>query len=607
MTPRFDAHPIIHARFVLTLLLAVAPLALAPPARPARAATAARPDTTASAVKTPSVKIDIVGVSGALKNNVVASLSIADKKKRKRATPEVLRHLHSRAEGEIRRALQPYGYYRPIVESELVTGSTWTARYRIDPGPPILVDTVLVEVTGEGARDAKYQKLIRAFPLHKGSVLLHPAYEAAKTAFETAAAEGGYLDASFIENEIVVDLEKYTASVFVRFNTGPRHYFGDVAFDHDVVERDILVRFPTFRRGDVFDFRKLLELQTDLSSTGYFTKVEVNPATETGGHKVVPIDVSLAPARKLRFTGGVGYGTDEGARVRLLTELRRLNRAGHRARLDLQYGLKDKRALGQYFIPWPNPRTDVMTLFAGWQDQKTVTAHSKVTQVGLTESRLLGHWRVVPGLGYRRENFVVGLDTGVVRTLIPENTWSRVRTDDALYTRNGDRLRLKIRGAQAGVLSDVSFFQGLLDGKVIHALGPRSRGLARFELGATSTGEFRSLPPSIRYFAGGANSVRGYSYNSIGPRDEADHVIGGPFLITASLEADHIFFMNKYGLAVFADAGNALNSLSLDLKKGVGVGLRWVSPVGLVRADLGWGLDRKGTPLNVHLAIGSEL
>jgi translocation and assembly module TamA len=393
----------------------------------------------------------------------------------------------------------------------------------------------------------------------------------------------------------------------VRFDTGPRHYFGDVAFDHDVVERDILVRFPQFRRGDVFDFRKLLELQTDLSSTGYFTKVEVNPAAETGEHKVVPIDVSLAPAKKLRFTGGVGYGTDEGARVRLLTELRRLNRAGHRARLDLQYGLKDKRALGQYFIPWPNPRTDVMTLFAGWQDQKTVTAHSRVTQVGVNESRLLGKWRVVPGLGYRRENFEVGLDTGLVRTLIPENTWSRIRTDDAVYTRNGDRLRFKIRGAQEGVLSDVSFFQGLLDGKVIHTLGPRSRGIARFELGATSTGDFRSLPPSIRYFAGGTNSVRGYSYNSIGPRDEADHVIGGPFLVTASLEADHIFFMDKYGLAVFADAGNALNSLSLDLKKGVGVGLRWVSPVGLVRADFGWGLDRKGTPLNVHLAIGSEL
>ncbi|HEV8128341.1 MAG TPA: BamA/TamA family outer membrane protein, partial [Candidatus Eisenbacteria bacterium] len=180
-------------------------------------------------------------------------------------------------------------------------------------------------------------------------------------------------------------------------------------------------------------------------------------------------------------------------------------------------------------------------------------------------------------------------------------------TDDALYTRNGDRLQFQIRGAQAGILSDVSFLQGRLYGKLIHPIGPRSRGLARLELGAMSTGEFRSLPPSLRFFAGGANSVRGYSYNSLGPRDEADHVIGGPYLVTASLEADHIFFMDRYGLAVFADAGNALNSLSLNLKKGVGVGFRWISPVGLVRADLGWGLDRKGTPLNVHLAIGSEL
>ena len=604
-------------RFGLTLiaLIAFALLVTVTTARAATPADSARaervratalPDTV-KAAKTPSVKIDILGVSGALKSNVRASLSIADKKKRKKASPEVIRHLHSRADEEIRRALQPYGYYRPIIQSELVTASTWTARYRIDPGPPILVDSVLVVVTGDGAKDAKYQKLIRDFPLHKGSVLLHPTYEAAKRAFETVAAEGGYLDASFTESQIYVDLERYADSVTVRFDTGLRHYFGDVAFDHDVLQRDLLVRFATFRRGDVFDFRKLLELQTDLSTTGYFTKVEVNPAEETVGHTVVPIDVSLAPAKKLRFTGGVGYGTDEGARVRLLTELRRLNRAGHHARIDLQYGLKDKRALGQYLIPWPNPRTDVLTLYSGYQDQTTVTAHSKVMQVGVTESRLLGKWRVVPGLGYRRENFEVGLDSGVVRTLIPENTWSRVRTDDALYTRNGDRLQLQIRGAQAGILSDVSFFQGRLNGKVIHAIGPRSRGLARLELGAMTSGEFRSLPPSLRFFAGGSNSVRGYSYNSLGPRDEADHVIGGPYLVTASLEADHIFFMDRYGLAVFADAGNALNSLSLHLKKGVGVGLRWVSPVGLVRADLGWGLDRKGTPLNVHLAIGSEL
>jgi translocation and assembly module TamA len=213
----------------------------------------------------------------------------------------------------------------------------------------------------------------------------------------------------------------------------------------------------------------------------------------------------------------------------------------------------------------------------------------------------------VPALTWRRENFTVGVDSGIVRTLVPENTWSRVRTDDALYTKNGDRLRLKIRGAHENVLSDVSFVQGLLDGKLIHALGPKTRVLARTEIGATGTGQFRSLPPTLRFFAGGSNSVRGYSYNSLGPRDELRHVIGGPYLLTAGLEMDQMF-LPKWGGAVFIDTGNAMNRLGLStLKRGVGFGLRWVSPVGLVRTDFGWGLDREGTPLNVHLAVGTEL
>jgi translocation and assembly module TamA len=545
-------------------------------------------------------------VDGALKNNVLLSLDIADKKRRKNASDEELRHLHARADDDIQRALRPYGYYRPVIQSQLLTDGTWTARYQIDPGPPILLDSVLVEVTGEGATDPRYQKILRDFPLHKGSVLLHPAYDAAKLSFETAAAEGGFLDAHFVESRIDVDLERYAAEIVIRYDTGPRHYFGNVSFAPDVIQDRMLHEFVDFHSGDVFDFRKLLQLQTDLSSTGYFTKVEVQPGTEASQHRVVPIDVNLAPAKRLRFTGGVGYGTDDGARVRLLTELRRLNTAGHRASIELQYGSRDKRAIGQYFIPWPRPRTDLLTLAAGYQDQRTVTFHSKLFRSGFSESRLLGKWRVVPALNYRRENYQVGVDSGTVRTLVPEGTWTRIRADDAVFTKNGDRLTLNARGANRGLVSDVSFLQVRGDAKLIHSFSDRTRGLARIEAGATRTGEFRHLPPTLRFFAGGTNSVRGYSYNSLGSRDELGHVIGGRYLLTGSLEMNQ-FFLPRWGAAVFLDAGDAMNSWTTTVKRGAGFGLRFLSPAGLVRADLAWGLDRRGTPLQVHLAMGSEL
>jgi translocation and assembly module TamA len=591
-----------------TALAATADTTAVAPADTAAMSAAAPPAQAAPPAKRASikVKVEVLGVTGVLRKNVLASLSIAHKKDRKNATEGELRHLHSRADEEIGRALQPFGYYRPFIHSELTTGKRWVARYQIEPGPPLLADSVLVQVTGDGAADPKFQRLVQDFPVKKGSVLLHQAYEQGKLSLETYAAEGGYLDADFNESRIEVDLARYAATVVVRYDSGPKHFFGPVAFDHAVIDRSMLERFPTFRSGDVFNFRKLQDLQSSLSNTGYFTRVEVEPGEERMGHRQVPIEVGLAPAKKLRFTGGVGYGTDDGARVRGLIEFRRINTQGHRAQLNLQYGQRDKRAELQYFIPWPNPRTDVATLSTGYLDITTQTSTSKIEYGGGSLSRLLGQWRVIPALNYRRERFTVGVDHGTVRTLVPEGTWSRTRTDDELLTRNGDRVSLNVRGAAEGFVSDVSFAQTRVEGKLVHGFPGRNRGIVRIEAGATGTSDFRELPASFRFFAGGATSVRGYGYNSIGPRDELDHVIGGPYLLVGSLEADHRF-LPRWGLAAFFDMGNALNNFGDPLKRGVGTGLRWISPAGLVRLDFAWGLDRAGTPFNVHLTVGPEL
>jgi translocation and assembly module TamA len=590
---------------ILGMLLAAPPAAAADPA-PAPVTPAPVDSTHSKAVTHPSVRVEVTGVEGPLRKNVLASLSIADKGKRKKATAAEIRNLHSRAEDEIRRALQPFGYYRPMIHAELVTDQQWVARYEIQQGPPLLVDSLLVQVIGEGASDPKYLALIRDFPLHKGSVLLHPSYEAGKAAFEAYSAEAGYLDAAFLESRMEVDLSRYTATVVVRYDTGPKHYFGDITFDRGIIDPDILARFPSFKQGDTFDFRKLLTLQTDLSTTGYFTKVEINRSDEVESVRQVPIQVDLAPSKKLRFTGGVGYGTDEGARVRETTEWRRLNAQGHHASIDLQYGLRDKHAVAQYFIPWPNPRSDVATFMTGYQDLNTVTSRSRVAQVGVSESRLLGKWRVLVALNDRRERFVVGDDSNTVNTLVPEGSWTRIRTGNVIYVTNGDRVRLDVRGAHVGALSDVSFVQGTLGGKWIKGFGSRLRGLARFDVGGMTTNDFHMLPPSQRFFAGGTNSVRGYSYNSLGPRDENDHVTGGTYLLTGSLELNQLI-LPKWGVAEFYDMGNALRQFGDPLKRGVGVGLRWASPAGMIRTDFGWGLDRAGTPLQIHFAMGSEL
>jgi len=123
--------------------------------------------------------------------------------------------------------------------------------------------------------------------------------------------------------------------------------------------------------------------------------------------------------------------------------------------------------------------------------------------------------------------------------------------------------------------------------------------------GATSTPSFRELPPTIRFFAGGDNSVRGYEYESLGPQDETGHVIGGHLLLTTSAEIQFPL-KGKFALAGFYDAGNAFaHTDSGTMEQGTGGGLRWQSPVGPIRLDLAFALhhdDRR-----IHFTMGPDL
>ena len=114
------------------------------------------------------------------------------------------------------------------------------------------------------------------------------------------------------------------------------------------------------------------------------------------------------------------------------------------------------------------------------------------------------------------------------------------------------------------------------------------------------------VPISERFFAGGDNSVRGYDYESLGPKDSNGEVAGGRYLVVGSAEYEHRLW-GKWGAAVFYDAGNALDAIDDKLKHGAGIGLRWQSPVGPVRVDVASALSEDNNPLRLHVTVGSDL
>ena len=166
---------------------------------------------------------------------------------------------------------------------------------------------------------------------------------------------------------------------------------------------------------------------------------------------------------------------------------------------------------------------------------------------------------------------------------------------------------MELRGAWEGLLSDATLMQIRANARGIHRFGDAGRVTARTELGTTLGDDFFDLPASLRFFAGGDNSVRGYAYKSLGPKDSLGDVTGGRHLFTASLEYEHPLPGEDWWLAAFVDAGNAFNTREAEVEHSYGFGVRWYSPFGRLRLDIAFPSDTSDDSWRLHFGFGADL
>ena len=108
------------------------------------------------AVASIELEVNITGVDGLIRDNVISYLSIYQQKDHPNLTAGRIHRLHDKAIGEIKSALQPFGYYHPDIQSELVHDEDkWTADYSIDTGRPILVSKLDIQISGDGAQEGR--------------------------------------------------------------------------------------------------------------------------------------------------------------------------------------------------------------------------------------------------------------------------------------------------------------------------------------------------------------------------------------------------------------------------------------------------------------------
>jgi translocation and assembly module TamA len=561
-----------------------------------------------------SVQID--GVDDTLKPAVTAAAEIMQYDKREVSAAQA-RRLYDRAPEQIAKSLEAYGYYNAKADGELKEAPPgFVAVLHVHPGEETTVATLKIDVP-DPARDEKpVAKALAEFAPRQGQRFDHGAYEKSKAAVQAALVATGYLDASLTTKRVEVSRGANRATVELQWSPGARYRYGKTTFSGDQFGEGMLDRYVPWHEGDFYAQLQLLKLQQRLIDADYFGIIDVHPDLENAHDGVIPITVNLAPAKRTVYTAGVFIDTDIGFGVKGSVRRRWVNGLGHKAKLEAEVAQRLKSIAATYTIPLPGENNRNLNFGIAYLDQNTETTTQKTASLVANETRLWRDFNRTIGVHFVTGDFTIvdpngnkALDQKGHSTLLyPEIVLERKRADDPLFVRDGYVVTVAARGA-TDLLSDTQFAQIRGDAKWVHAFGDSQRLIVRGSLGAMEVGNFDDLPPDLRFFAGGDRSIRGYAYQTIGPETPQGLVIGGEDLVVGSVEYEY-YFKPNWGIATFVDTGDAFTGFSnFKTRIGTGLGLRWRSPVGMVRADIGVPVnDPYGkTGVQLHLVIGPDL
>jgi translocation and assembly module TamA len=557
------------------------------------------------------LEVVIKGLEGDLLENAKAALAVPPGLVQNGKVAELwAKRFEEQAPEKVRVAVEPFGYYDPKISTSLEDMGEGTYRLSIDvdAGNPVRLTTVEVSINGKGAEEKSLRSLAESFPLRKGDVLRQDRYENAKGALMAHAIGLGYLDASYSVHEILVDRESYQASIRLTLETGQRYRFGETRFEGaPQYPVKFLRRSLTFKPGQIFSNEKLSETQLNLMNSERFSDVIVSPEKEKAVGLEVPVVVMLTPAPRRHLRIGAGYGTDTGPRFSV--EYRDLNflKRGREVRGNFTIASRIKAIGAAYIVPSADSINSYYEVLFDLKSLNVPTYDDKIISLEGNRTRSYGQGRI--GAAYlklQRENYSIGDENSRARLVMPGLRFSARRYNSLIRPTNGYRYAIDLKGTSKTIGSSIGFIQLHAEGDTVAPLPWRLSLLSRFDAGFTQCESFTQLPPSIRFFAGGDRSVRGYDYQSLGPKDASGAVVGGKNILVTSVELDRAI-LSDWGAAVFFDIGNAFDSFAdITLYKGAGIGVRYYTKIGAIRLDLARQIDVPNPGFRVHVTVGFE-
>lgn len=519
-----------------------------------------------------------------------------------------LQRLLQLAPQQIRELLSTEGYYSPNISTELQPqGAGWLVQLKVDPGAPVRVAEIDLIVQGafdDGSSEnqTRLNQMRAGWSLAPQAVFRHAEWEAAKRDALKNLLLTRYPTATIASSSATVNPETQSVVLQVVFNSGPAFSFG--ALEIQGLRRypaSLIERLNPIVPGETYAQSKLLDLQSRLQDSPYFSAATVQAEPDALSTAAVPVRVEVVENQSRKLGFGIGASTDTGARGQV--DYRDLNLFGRAWRFGTALKLEQKRQTLSADIQLPPTEKGVRDSFNSLIERTDI--EGEITQklgLGVKRSFVRGSTESTYGLRYLVETRdVEGATRSRSTTLSPSFAWTIRKVDNLLYPSRGFLLSLQTDVAARALLSDQDFVRGYARGVYFLPLGAHNQLILRSELGAVAAKSRRGIPSDYLFRTGGDQTVRGYDYQSLGVR-EGSATVGGRYLGLASVEVVH-WLTPSWGAAAFVDGGNAADHLA-DLKPvlGYGLGARWKSPVGPLNLDVAYGQETR--QLRLHFSVG---
>ena len=496
---------------------------------------------------------------------------------------------------------QANGYFDAAASYVVVRGQRSGARViiTVTEGLPSRVENVSIETAAPN--DNLTAALGELVTLKRGARFQYEFYQTSKNAMQKYLADNGY-GSGEVAGTIYVNKGGRTVRVVFRVSEGLLQRFGPVTVSRNTTVREIhIANEMDFSSDEVFSSAKVDQSRVNVYNLNLFRSVSVVPAISSSS-AVVPVRVDVIEGDKRQIKLGIGYAPEE--KFRASAQWSRYYLWGRPRTLTIgaSYSSIEEHVTGKILQPYFINRKNSVSV-TGAQDREKYTSY--------TNEKISSQFQVTrsfrPGFSafaaYNLEvNRPVNLNDSLAEEILAATAGSSyfisgiisglnyAFVDNPAYPSHGFTTSLYLEPATATLGSKVDYLKGVMEA---HLYGLLYRDIViamRCKAGFIRPYRFTtSIPIFKRFFSGGSYSVRGYGFQQLGPRDPDGTPLGGQYIFEDSLEIRYPIY-NKFKGVVFVDAGDvyassfALNARTLNY--GIGVGIRYVTPVGPLGIDL---------------------